>query len=117
MATNPNDDLVTNKEATEEEFTPFSVLLARDLIFMDWTIQFGGQLLGLLLGVILGFLFGAQMGVLFGFGDSDTIEFSAYLAIQIGTILAVLALSVFYIQKMGIKINSPKKIARKKLNI
>ena len=67
MATNPNDDLVTNKEATEEEFTPFSVLLARDLIFMDWTIQFGGQLLGLLLGVILGFLFGSQMGVLFGF--------------------------------------------------
>ncbi len=117
MATNPDDDQDTNKEVTEEEFTPFSVLLARDLIFMDWTIQFGGQLLGLLLGVILGFLFGAQMGVLFGFGDSDSIEFSAYLAIQIGTILAVLALSVFYIQKMGIKINTPKKIARKKLNI
>ena len=117
MATNPDDDQETNREVTEEEFTPFSVLLARDLIFMDWTIQFGGQLLGLLLGVILGFLFGAQMGALFGFGDSDSIEFSAYLAIQIGTILAVLALSVFYIQKMGIKINAPKKIARKKLNI
>lgn len=117
MATNPDDDQLTNKEATEDVFTPFSVLLARDLIFMDWTIQFGGQLLGLLIGVILGFLFGAQMGALFGFGDSDSIEFSAYLAIQIGTIFAVLALSVFYIQKMGIKINTPKKIARKKLNV
>ena len=82
MATNPDDDQVANEEATEDVFTPFSVLLARDLIFMDWTIQFGGQLLGLLVGVILGFLFGAQMGAMFGFGDSDTIEFSAYLAIH-----------------------------------
>ncbi|MBY9001597.1 MAG: hypothetical protein KGD64_11810, partial [Candidatus Heimdallarchaeota archaeon] len=99
MATNLDDDQITKEEENEESFTRFSVILARDLIFMDWTVQFGGQILGMLLGVLLGFLFGAQMGVLFGFGDSDSIEFSAYLAIQIGTILAVLALSVYYIQK------------------
>jgi len=118
MVANLEDDQIKNhKENEEEEFTPLSVILSRDLIFMDWTVQFGGQILGMILGVILGFLFGANVGVLFGFGDSDTIDFSFYLAIQIGTILAVLALSVFYIQKMGIKINTPKKISRKKSNI
>jgi hypothetical protein len=118
MVANLEDNQIKKRKANEEEeFTPLSVILARDLIFMDWTVQFGGQILGLIVGVLLGFLFGANMGALFGFGDSDTIDFSAYLAIQIGTILAVLVLSVFYIQKMGIKINSPKKIARNKLNI
>ncbi|MHA1817097.1 MAG: hypothetical protein ACTSX1_13935, partial [Candidatus Heimdallarchaeaceae archaeon] len=117
MVTDPDDNQSNKEEEIEQEFTPFSVILARDLIFMDWTIQFGGRILGLIVGVILGYLFGANMGVLFGLGDSDTIDFSGYFAIQIGTIIAVLVLSVYYIKKMGIKINSPKKIARNKLNI
>ena len=110
-----NENSTEDVKEEKEEFTSFSVILSRDLIFMDWTVQFGGQLLGLLLGVIIGFIFGAQMGALFGGGDS--IDVSVYLVLQIGTILAVSALCIYYIQKMGIKINSPKQIARKKLNI
>ncbi len=117
MATNLEDNQIKKQRENEEEFTPLSVLLTRDLIFMDWTIQFGGQILGLILGVILGFLVGGDVLAMFGLSDSDTIDLSVYLALQIGTILAVLALSIFYIQKMGIKINSPKKRARNVSNI
>jgi hypothetical protein len=70
MVANLEDNQIKKrKENEKEEFTPLSVILARDLIFMDWTVQFGGQILGLIVGVLLGFLFGANMGALFGFGD------------------------------------------------
>jgi hypothetical protein len=115
MATNPEENQIKKQKKNDEEaFTPLSVILTRDLIFMDWTVQFGGQILGLILAIILGFLFGTNVLSIFVAGS---INLSALITVQIGTFLAVLALCVYYIQKMGIKINSPKKIARKKANI
>ena len=93
----------------EEEFEPFSVILARDLIFMDWTVQFGSQILGILLAVLLGFIVGASV---FNdmFGLSDVINPISYVLIYVGTMMAVVGLCVYYFIKLGIKINSPKKI-------
>ena len=104
------------KEKKEEIFESFSVILARDLIFMDWTVQFGGQLLGILLAILLGFIMGAKV---FNdlFGQSDTINPLSYILIYVGTMIAVVGLCVYYFIKLGIKINSPKKIAGNKLNI
>ena len=39
----------------KDQFESFSVVLGRDLVFMDWTIQFGGQLLGILVGALVGY--------------------------------------------------------------
>ncbi|MCE7741528.1 MAG: HEAT repeat domain-containing protein [Candidatus Heimdallarchaeota archaeon] len=107
----------TKTEKTEEEkFERFSVILARDLIFMDWTVQFGGQLLGILLAILLGFTMNLKV---FNdlFGQSETINPGSYILIYVGTMIAVVGLCVYYFIKLGIRINSPKKIAGKKLNI
>jgi len=108
-----NKDKKEKKHLKEEQYVPFSVILGRDLIFMDWTVQFGSQMLGLLVGGILGFIFGIKVFALFTGSATAT----AYLIFQIGIILSAIALCVYYISKLGIKINSPKKIANNKLNI
>ena len=100
----------------EKEYTSFSVILGRDLIFMDWTVQFGGQLLGIIVGGLLGFLFGTNVFAEL-FSSSGSISASAYIAFQVGIGLAVLGLSLFFIYRMGIKINSPRKISGDKVNI
>ena len=104
------------KDTQEEVFEPFSVILARDLIFMDWTVQFGGQLLGILLAILLGFIVGSNV---FSdlFGQSETVNPLSYILIYVGTLIAVVGLCVYYFIKLGIKINSPKKISGNKLNI
>ncbi|MHA1398521.1 MAG: hypothetical protein ACTSSF_12580, partial [Candidatus Heimdallarchaeaceae archaeon] len=63
----PYENKEKNKEKhlKEEQYVPFSVILGRDLIFMDWTVQFGSQMLGLLVGGILGFIFGIKVFALF----------------------------------------------------
>ncbi len=111
-----SNDESKEEKPEEEEFEPFSVILARDLIFMDWTVQFGGQLLGIGLAILLGFIMGAKV-----FNDlftpGDTINLTSYILVYVGTFIAVVGLSVYYILKLGIRINSPKKIASNKLNI
>lgn len=104
------------KKEEGEDYVPFSVILGRDLIFIDWTIQFGGQLLGLLVGAILGFLVGVNVFKEL-FSGSGTINATVYLVFQVGIGLAVIGLSIYYIQKLGIRINHPKKISSNKLNI
>ncbi|MHA1408418.1 MAG: hypothetical protein ACTSSG_13700 [Candidatus Heimdallarchaeaceae archaeon] len=101
------------KQLKEEQYVPFSVILGRDLIFMDWMVQFGSQMLGLLVGGILGFIFGIKVFAIF----TGSLTANAYLIFQIGIILSAIALCVYSISKLGIKINSPKKIANNKLNI
>lgn len=116
--TKKNEDNKTKeKNVEEEEFQPFSVILGRDLIFMDWTVQFGGQLLGILLAIILGAILGFNVfNDLFLSGGQVT-SLTPITLVSVGTMLAVIALSVYYIIKLGIKLNSPKKIAGNKLNI
>ena len=107
----------TNNDVQQEEkFEPFSIVLARDLIFMDWTVQFGGQLLGILVAVLLGFIVGANV---FNdlFGLSEVINPVSYILIYVGSMIAVIGLCVYYFIKLGIKINAPKKIAKNKLNV
>ncbi len=110
-----NKEQITKKEDSED-YVPFSVILGRDLIFIDWTIQFGGQLLGLLVGAILGFLVGVNIFKEL-FSASGTISATVYLVFQVGIGLAVIGLSIYYIQKLGIRINHPKKISSNKVNI
>lgn len=100
----------------KDQYESFSVILGRDLIFMDWTIQFGGQLLGILLGALVGFLVGANLFKDL-FGASESINPNSYISLYVGTLLAVVGLSVYYIMKLGIRINAPKKIAKNKFNI
>ncbi|MCG3225689.1 MAG: HEAT repeat domain-containing protein [Candidatus Heimdallarchaeota archaeon] len=100
----------------EEEYTPFSVILGRDLIFMDWTVQFGGQLLGIIVGGLLGFLFGVNVFKSL-FSSTEAIPAKAYIVFQLGIGLAVLGLSLFFIYRMGIKINAPRKISGNKINV
>ena len=100
----------------EDQFESFSVILGRDLIFMDWTIQFGGQLLGILLGALVGFLIGANLFKDL-FGASESINPNSYISLYVGTLIAVTGLSVYYLMKLGIRINVPKKIANNKVNI
>ncbi len=109
-------DGIKETEPEEEKFESFSIILARDLIFMDWTVQFGGQLLGILLAILLGFIVGTNV---FSdlFGQSENINPLSYILIYVGTMIAVVGLCVYYFIKLGIKINSPKKIAGNKLNI
>ena len=63
------------KQLKEEQYVPFSVILGRDLIFMDWTVQFGSQMLGLLVGGILGFIFGIKVFAIF----TGSLTANAYL--------------------------------------
>ncbi|NPD90281.1 MAG: hypothetical protein HGN29_16335 [Asgard group archaeon] len=100
----------------EEEYTPFSVILGRDLIFMDWTVQFGGQLLGIIVGGLLGFLFGVNVFKSL-FSSTEAMPAKAYIVFQIGIGLAVLGLSLFFIYRMGVKINAPRKISGNKINV
>ena len=104
------------KEEEGEQYTPFSIILGRDLIFMDWTVQFGSQLLGLVLGGLLGFIVGVNVFTAL-FTASGSVSGKVYLVFQIGIILSVVGLCVYYIYKLGIRINTPKKIASNKLNI
>ncbi len=118
MTTPSDESNLERKENTTEEgekFVPFSVILGRDLIFMDWTVQFGSQLLGIVLGGLLGFFVGVNVFTALFSGGS--VSGTVYLVFQIGIILSVVGLCVYYIYKLGIRINSPKKIANNKLNI
>jgi hypothetical protein len=99
----------------KDQYESFSVILGRDLIFMDWTIQFGGQLLGILVGAIVSLLIGANIFRDL-FGGSDSINPNSFISLYVGTLIAVVGLSVYYIMKLGIRINTPKKIAKNKLN-
>jgi len=101
----------------EEEFTPLNVVLGRYLIFMDWTIQFGSQLLGIIVGAIIGALFGINVFTLFSPSENNTVSAKPYLFFEIGIILCVIAFSAYYIVRMRIPLNAPKKIARNKWNI
>ncbi len=97
------------------DYTKFSVILGRDLIFLDWTVNFGGQILGLIVGLLLGAIFGAKVKSLF---DPDVpVDASAYMALEIGTLLCVLGLTLYYSSKLGISINKEKKVEHKTLNI
>ena len=100
----------------KDQYDSFSVILGRDLIFMDWTIQFGGQLLGILMGAIVGLLIGANIFKDL-FGTSESINPNSFISLYVGTLLAVVGLSVYYIMKLGIRINTPKKIAKNKFNV
>jgi hypothetical protein len=113
MSQSDEDSKVKN---AEEEYTSFSIILGRDLIFMDWTVQFGGQLLGIIVGGLLGFLFGINVFKSL-FSASEAVPASAYIVFQVGIGLAVLGLSLFFIFRMGIKINAPRKIAGNKVNV
>ncbi|UJG44923.1 MAG: hypothetical protein K9W46_07010 [Candidatus Heimdallarchaeum endolithica] len=104
---------VEEVEEVEESFTKFSVILGRDLIFLDWTVNFGGQILGLVVGLLLGVIFGAKMGTLFNI--DVPVDISAYIALQVGILLSITSLTIYYLSKLGIKVNSPKSIASKKL--
>ncbi|MFW9852241.1 MAG: HEAT repeat domain-containing protein, partial [Candidatus Thorarchaeota archaeon] len=77
--------------------------------------QFGGQLLGLLVGVIVGFIVGVN--VFSEILSGESINATVYLVLQVGIGLAVIGLSIYYIQKLGIRINHPKKISSNKMNI
>ncbi|MHA2357403.1 MAG: hypothetical protein ACXABK_01365, partial [Candidatus Heimdallarchaeaceae archaeon] len=99
-----------------EEFNPFSVILGRDLIFMDWTVQFGSQILGIIVGGLLGFIVGVNVfsGL---FGGSEQISATVYTVFQVGIALSVLGLSLYFINRLGLKINSPKSISGNGVNI
>ncbi|MHA2308054.1 MAG: HEAT repeat domain-containing protein [Candidatus Heimdallarchaeaceae archaeon] len=112
----PKEDSKIKIADGEEEYTPFSVILGRDLIFMDWTVQFGGQLLGIIVGGLLGFLFGVNVFKSL-FSSTEAIPAKAYIVFQLGIGLAVLGLSLFFIYRMGIKINAPRKISGNKINV
>ena len=53
----PDDSVQATGPEEEEDFESLSVILARDLIFMDWMVNFGGQMLGIVLAILLGFIF------------------------------------------------------------
>ncbi len=103
------------KQKEEETFAPLSVILARDLIFMDWTINFGSQILGIIVGALIGFMFGTNLFDLFS--QTKEVPASAYLVYYFGIALSVVGLTLYYIQKMGVRLNSPKKISSNWLNI
>ncbi|MHA1304225.1 MAG: hypothetical protein ACTSQE_01590 [Candidatus Heimdallarchaeaceae archaeon] len=113
----PQEQELTNNFSfigeTNDNYTKFSVILGRDLIFIDWTVNFGGQILGLILGMILGFIFGAKMGTLFD--PTTPVDVGAYIALQAGILLCIVGLTLYYTSRLGIKLNSPKKIANNKI--
>ncbi|MHA1852002.1 MAG: hypothetical protein ACTSUF_00665 [Candidatus Heimdallarchaeaceae archaeon] len=102
---------------TAKKYVPFGVILGRDLIFMDWTVQFGGQILGIILGALLAGIFGVNLFKLFTPSEDNTVPADSYLFLEIGTALCVIALSLYYINKLGIQLNRPRSIASNKLNI
>ncbi len=113
--TSSKDKKHNGKQKEEETFAPLSVILARDLIFMDWTINFGSQILGIIVGALIGFMFGTNLFDLFK--QTAEVPASAYLVYYFGIALSVVGLTFYYIQKMGVRLNSPKKISSNWLNI
>lgn len=105
------------KDKKEQEFTPFTVILGRDLIFMDWTVQFGGQILGIIVGAILAGIFGVNLFKLFSPSEDNTVPADAYLFLEIGITLCVIGLSLYYINKLGLQLNVPRSIASNSKNI
>lgn len=113
--TSSKDKKHNGKQKEEETFAPLNVILARDLIFMDWTINFGSQILGIIVGALIGFMFGTNLFDLFK--QTAEVPASAYLVYYFGIALSVVGLTFYYIQKMGVRLNSPKKISSNWLNI
>ncbi len=98
----------------EESFVPLDIILSRDLIFMEWGVRFGSQILGLILGIVLGYIFGINMWMGMT-GESEALKTYAIIEIAIG--LCFIGFSIYYTQKMGVKINFKKDLAHNKLYI
>lgn len=99
---------------TEESFVPLDIILSRDMIFMEWGVRFGSQILGLILGIVLGYVFGINMWMGMT-GESEALKTYAIIEIAIG--LCFIGLSIYYAQKMGVKINFKKDLTHNKLYI